>query len=941
MTSRYLSLAVLTCALPFGLLAQPVFQNMSHLLPATNSGGCVGVVDMNGDGLDDVATLHMSQRFVVYYQNADGSFTPHDYGQVSTANQWGMSIGDLANDGHKDLVSGGSYDGVRQLRISAPGAGTLFSLNNGSMFMQCNNMADIDNDGMADFFACHDDAAPRIWMNDGTGALSFANVIDFTTDPPSDGSGNYGSVWVDFDNDGDLDLYIAKCRQSVSNPNDPRRWNRLFVNDGNGNYTDMAEAYGIQIRAQSWTADFADIDNDGDMDLLVTNHDVPNMLFLNDGQGNFTNVSEGSGVNITGFFLQSKFADFDNDGFVDLILTGGTHRYYRNNGDGTFAAISGVFPANKTMRSLSVGDLNNDGFMDVYAAYGNSYVTPDPNFPDRLWLNTPNENHWLGIRLLGTESNRDGIGARVAIHGPWGVQLRDVRAGESYGIVTTFMAHFGLGQETEVDSVVITWPSGIVDTYYDVQGDQVLQAVEGICIAPLATLSLSADPLVCSGGEPLTITASAGQSYQWSNGATGSSISVSTGGYFSVTVDQGDGCTSTAGVFVVADPDVQPVILVDGPLVFCEGSALELTSSEAQGYLWSTGETAQTIEVTESGEYTVTAQGICADLTSEPITVVVQERPEPPVASGVTIPGPGTAELTAEGEDLLWYDVYAGGTPLGSGNTFITPELEENTSFWVETSEVFGGSSGFGGPEARSNIGGFHTNTDNYLIFEANEAFTIRSVKVYANGTANRTIALVSVNNGNTVVSAPFLIQDGESRVEIGFDVPGPGTYGLRLVGGNPQMWRDGQGSNPPFPFPLANDLGAITSTNITGNNVLQFYYYFYDWEVETPGITCTSERTEVTVTLLSTGVPDDGTGLSEDVWPNPARDVLSISWGAMEGSTLVELLDVTGRVVLQDRLAATQGATSQLSLRGVARGEYVLRMMGTTGQRTHRVVVH
>lgn len=941
MTTRYLSAAVLLGTLPFGLTAQPVFQNMSHMLPTTNSGGCVGVVDMNGDGLDDVAALDLSRRFVVYYQNSDGSFTTHDYGQVSSANQWGMSIGDLSHDGHKDLVCGGSYDGVRQLSISAPGTGSLANLNNGSMFMQCNNLADIDNDGWADFFACHDDAAPRTWMNDGTGSLSFSDVIDFTTTPPSDGSGNYGSVWSDFDNDGDLDLYIAKCRQGVTNPNDPRRWNRLFVNDGNGNYSDMAEAYGIQVRAQSWTADFADIDNDGDMDLLVTNHDVPNMLFLNDGNGNFTDVSEGSGVDINGFFLQSKFADFDNDGFVDLILTGGTHRYYHNNGDGTFTSIAGVFPANKTMRSMSVGDLNDDGFLDVYAAYGNSYVTPDPSFPDRLWINTPNENHWLGIRLLGTESNRDGIGARVAIHGPWGVQLREVRAGESYGIVTTFMAHFGLGQEMQADSVVITWPSGIVDTHYNVQGDQVLQAVEGTCIAPLATLDLSGEPMVCTGGEPLTLSASAGQSYLWSTGATGGSIDVSTGGYYSVTVDQGDGCTSTAGVFIMADPDVPPVVLADGPLLFCEGSALELSSSEAQGYLWNTGETTQSIEVTASGDYTVTVQGICGDLVSEPITVVVQDRPEPPVASGVTIPGPGTAELTAEGENLLWYDVYAGGTPLGSGNTFTTPEIEENTSFWVETSQVFGGSNAFGGPVDRNDIGGFHTNTDNYIIFDAYEAFTIRSVKVYANGTANRTISLVSADNGNTVVSAPFLIPDGESRVEIAFDVPGPGTYGLRLVGGNPQMWRDGLGSNPAYPFPLGDGLGAITSTNITGNNVLQYYYYFYDWEVETPGISCTSERTEVTVTLLSTGLDEPAMELTEEVWPNPTRDVLSISWGALEGSTSVELLDITGRVVLQDRLAATQGNVSQLSLQGVATGEYVLRMVGTAGQRTHRVVVH
>jgi hypothetical protein len=92
-------------------------------------------------------------------------------------------------------------------------------------------------------FACHDDAAGRIWGNDGSGALQESNNwIDLATVPASDNSGNYGSVWSDIDNDGDLDLYIAKCRQGVNDPSDPRRINALYINDGAGNYTEAAAA---------------------------------------------------------------------------------------------------------------------------------------------------------------------------------------------------------------------------------------------------------------------------------------------------------------------------------------------------------------------------------------------------------------------------------------------------------------------------------------------------------------------------------------------------------------------------------------------------------------------------------------------------------------------------------------------------------------------------
>jgi len=936
-----LGVALLLCS-PALLNAQFSFSNATTLKSnTTNSGGCMGVVDMNNDGLDDMCILNNSRNFMVDYQNQNGSFTLVDYGQVSSSGQWGWSIADVDNDGHRDMISGGSYDGIRYVRIAEPGVSTTSTLNNGSMFMQCNNIVDINNDGHNDFWACHDDAAPRQWLNDGNGNLSYADIIDYTTDPVSDMSGNYGSVWTDFDNDGDLDLYIAKCRQNVNNANDPRRWNRLFVNDGNGNFTDRAEEFGIQIRNQSWTADFADIDNDGDMDLVVTNHDAAMQLFENDGIGNYTDITTNSGLGITGFFLQSKFVDFDNDGFVDLLIAGGLERIWHNNGDKTFTLMPGTFPSNKAMHSFATGDLNNDGFLDVFANYGSSYINADMNNPDRLWLNNGNENHWFGLRLQGTVSNPDAIGARVTITGPWGTQIREVRAGESYGMVTTFMCHFGLGQETVIPTVTISWPSGLEETFTNVAVDQVVNVIEGVCISPSASITTPGNFIVCGNGDAISLSANEGFNYLWNTGATTQTLEVSAAGNYSVTIDDGQGCNATTAIFVQQSPDETPTVSALSELVFCDGGSVVLTSSAAGDYLWSNGATTQSITVGIGGSYSVTIQGSCSAFASQAVVVDILDGPAAPIADDVSISVPGPASLFAVGDNIQWYDVPVGGTPIGTGNSFVTPPVATATSFWVSATSDASTTPVFGAKTDRSTSGQFHTNADFYQFFTANEPFTIRSVKVFANGAGPRTIAVIDRADGSTVASQTFTIPSGESRVQLNFDVPAAGNYGLRCVGGNPQLWRDGLGSNPAYPFALGT-LGAVTSSSASGNNATALYYFFYDWEVQAPGFACEGPRTEVLVNVGSVGLDDQDATNATRVWPNPATDHVMVAFGDVSGRVSVDLIDVTGRVLMSrsnDAQARNDGLM-RIDVNGLAQGEYVLRIQDADGASVHRVMV-
>lgn len=919
--------------------AQLSFTNSSNLFNESyNSGGCVGISDMNGDGLDDMVHLDQSKRLVVEYQNSDGSFTAYDYGNVSGSQQWGMCIGDLTNSGHNDVFSGGSYDGVHVMMIDEPGVSTLLSLAEGSMFMQGTNMADMNNDGWLDAFGCNDVAESRIWGNDGTGALIPQNGwIDMATTPSSDNSGNYGSVWSDVNNDGHLDLFIAKCRQGVSNPNDPRRINALFLNDGNGNFTEDAMDRGLVTFTQAWAADMADYDNDGDMDCIIVNHDNTMKLLENDGNGYFTDVTAGSGLEISGFILQVIMRDFNNDGYMDVIYSGGSSGFLLGNGDGTFTPASNMFPYSDVMHSFAIGDLNNDGSLDVLASYGNGYVTPDNYNDDILWMNNGNDNNHFAVDLEGTISNRNAVGARVEIHGPWGVQIREVRSGESYGINNSFQLHFGLGQATAIDSVVIKWPAGGIEVIENPQINQTLSVIEGVCIAEPAIVESDGIGVLCPGSS-VTLMASPGESYLWSTGAETQSIVVTDEGSYSVTVYSEGGCYSNSPMFFVeVGPDETPELSVVGNLEFCDGGSVMLTSSEATSYEWSNGETSQTIEVTEGGTYSVTIVGSCDSFTSEDIEVVVNATPNAPEAEGDIIPLPGVAELNAIGANLSWYDVPQDGEVLGTGAFFETPFISQTTPFYVEDSNLMGGELANGGKVDNSGNGAFHTNASYFLIFDAYEEFTLKSVVVYANGSGNRTIRLTD-SNDDLIVEGTFDIPDGESTVELDFEVPAGDGYELKVIG-NPNMYRNSDGSGVDFPYALG-DMGAITGTNIDGQNEFTYYYFFYDWTVQRPISGCVSDRTEVLAVVDPTvSINENESTAGVSVFPVPAENEVNLQMN-FDGDYHLTMFDVSGKIQLERESVANRGNAEVLSIEGLSSGLYLLRVINNNQTYTAKVVV-
>ncbi|MEZ4803454.1 MAG: FG-GAP-like repeat-containing protein [Gelidibacter sp.] len=477
--------------LPVLASSQIAFTNSNSKLANSSlkSGCAIGVADMNGDGLDDIVRLSGATNLQIEYQTS-GNFTLLNYGSIpGNGTEWGFAIADVDRNGFNDIIVGGAYNGLKLLKANATGTTyTSTTLGGTSIFLQNANFADIDNNGTIDFFGCSDESVSSAYSNDGAGnfTLNNAGLINAVSTIPSDNSGNYGSIWTDYDNDGDQDLYISKCRLGVSNDHDGRRVNLLFQNDGTNHFTEVGVAAGLVPYAQSWSASFEDIDNDGDLDCALVNHDQSSYIYENNGNGTFTNITSTSGIatelsSMGSDGIQVIMEDFDNDTFIDLFITsrGGSHKLFRNNGNKTFTRITTPFPTTNRIQSAAAGDLNNDGFVDIIAGFGSGYNSPSNSISDVLYLNNGNANHWSEITLLGNPSNINGIGARIEIYGAWGKQIREVRSGESYGIMNSMMTHFGLGSNTSITKIVVNWPSGNVDTLLSPNVDESIVIVEG------------------------------------------------------------------------------------------------------------------------------------------------------------------------------------------------------------------------------------------------------------------------------------------------------------------------------------------------------------------------------------------------------------------------------------------------------------------------------
>ena len=445
----------------FQLTEAPVAIPPISFTPAsiTSSATICSVADLNGDYLDDIATVQTNQMTVLTQNTTGGGFTSTIYPlpNLTATPSWSITAGDFDKNGYNDLVFG-SGNRVAVIKANATGSGYTEFAYPQNIFTQRANFVDINNDGHLDLWACHDVAQSHAYRNDGTGNLNF----DISLMPTLAVGGNYQSQWSDLDNDGDIDMYLAKCRGGAA-VGDPQRINLFYKNNGNGTFTESGAVAGINDGAQSWSSAIEDYDNDGDMDILLSNISDTNKLYRNNGDGTFTDVYSASGIDSQVGSWELQAADFNNDGWMDFLWQN-SKELYLNNGNLTFTGYDLSFSEG------GIGDLNNDGFLDV-------------QFNNQVFYNVPNANNWIKIKLQGIQSNRNGIGARIEINGAFGKQIREIKSGNGFSHQSTLNAHFGIGTETAITQIIIRWPSGIVDTITNPTINNATLVVEGSSLA--------------------------------------------------------------------------------------------------------------------------------------------------------------------------------------------------------------------------------------------------------------------------------------------------------------------------------------------------------------------------------------------------------------------------------------------------------------------------
>jgi hypothetical protein len=445
-------------------------------------GGGVSFYDFNQDGLDDLTLSTDEGEFLDFYENTGDGFEklfPPLVGHNDLAKQ--IIWVDYDNDGDKDLW------------VNTWGGPNRLYRNNGDMLMQeVTFLAGFPNHDYQHYGACWGDYNRDGWLDvyislrTGQGAATNENMLfknnadgTFTNVTTVSQAGDPGkkafcAAFFDYNNDKWPDLYTA---------NDKAAGNTLLKNNGDGTFSNDSLA-NANLVMDAMSVTIGDYDNDGQQDIYLSDLPNGNSLLHNvgttNGQTTFEDVAVDAGVAVYGLTWGSNFLDADNDGDLDLYVSGSkaganenSSTFFRNEGNGGFIEPNAGFSGD-TVSSFNnaVGDFNNDGYPDIFVLN----VTPHHA---QIWQNGGGDANWLKVKLQGYWSNRDGVGSKIECFTNGEYQMRYTHAGYAFMGQNSDTEIIGLGNQTTVDSIRITWTTGHVDRLYNVSANQKITVIEG------------------------------------------------------------------------------------------------------------------------------------------------------------------------------------------------------------------------------------------------------------------------------------------------------------------------------------------------------------------------------------------------------------------------------------------------------------------------------
>ncbi len=583
----------------------------------------VSAVDFDRDGDDDLTIA--SQGEVFFFLNTDGQFEQVQLGiEPPPGDVAGVIWTDINNDGHLDILLSAYNGGIRLYKnlggLSFVDITESCGISNDVTTNWGISFSDIDRDGLVDLQLCRYETEPeipnnpsimpelwtRLYLNNGDDTF-----IDYTTEggliiPPSP---VFMGVFLDFNNDLWPDNYTIVDRL---------QGNKLFVND-QGTFSDITDEFDASYPDNDIMSNtVADYNNDGYLDIFMTN-DSEETFLLENGQGeSFTNVADAVGVSVDVFGWGAIWIDADNDGWQDLFfgIPAFAPDYFFMNDQGLFTQQETAIEVVEVPSfSAAKGDFDGDGYYDMIV----QSISPNRS---PLLINQGGENHYIKITPNGTVSNSMASGSWVKVYANGEEYVHYTLCGEGYISQNSQHLIFGLGGETTVvDSVTVWYPSGHTDSYYNLAVDSDYRLFEG------DTYEVSIEPsetALCEGAQ-VVLDAGEHQSYLWNTGENTRFISTDTAGVYSVTVINEFGISASNDITVEFFPD--PIVLATVLPNACAGDSAAVISLEnllgtpAEEVVWDNGMMGPTIDSLFSGDYAYVFSDVNGCTTSGTVSV--------------------------------------------------------------------------------------------------------------------------------------------------------------------------------------------------------------------------------------------------------------------------------------------------------------------------------